>query len=331
MDLAYDHIQEEIFAGNDPTKKPSSANCDSNANTNTEQPDLQTEIQETFRAFQASPWGARIGGLWDNVRKQGESYYEGARQEAAAAGEEAVKGFEGLKDSIVGHTRNLSLNTEGDVSGTTGEDRKEREREKDEATTPKAEDEEHAGGGAGETGNNMEGFLARFKAEASKRLKEIEKAEDAADEAILRFGLNVRQKLRDAVSIIPPEESPNKVLFESKDAEGKRVIHATRFEAQLHVIHSNLENFSKDPVSDQWLEFKKEFNVDGKTEAIAADLEAHPELRTAMEKLVPETVEYADFWARYYFLRLVVETEEQKRKELLKVMDWLTWFPQPLD
>lgn len=328
MDLAYDHIQEEIFAGNDPTKKPSSTGNTSDTdpnNTNPDQPDLQTEIQETFRAFQASPWGARIGGLWSNVRKQGESYYEGARQEAAAAGEEAVKGFEGLRDSIVGHTWGLSLNQDQDSSAGTGGG--EEGKEKDEATTPKAEGEEQGpGGGTGEKsegGSNMDGFLARFKAEASKRLKEIEKAEDAADEAILRFGLNVRQKLRDAVSIIPPEESPNKVLFESKDAEGKRVIHATRFEAQLHVIHSNLENFSKDPVSEQWPEFKKEFNVDGKTEAIAADLEAYPELRTAMEKLVPETVEYADFWARYYFLRLVVETEEQKRKELLKGM--LTW------
>jgi hypothetical protein len=37
-----------------------------------------------------------------------------------------------------------------------------------------------------------------------------------------------------------------------------------------------------------------------------------------MEKLVPEQVDYATFWSRYYFLRLVIETEEQKRKELLK-------------
>ena len=36
-----------------------------------------------------------------------------------------------------------------------------------------------------------------------------------------------------------------------------------------------------------------------------------------MEKVVPERVEYADFWARYYFLRHVIETEEQRRKELL--------------
>ena len=39
-----------------------------------------------------------------------------------------------------------------------------------------------------------------------------------------------------------------------------------------------------------------------------------------MERLVPEKVEYGDFWCRYYFLRLVIETEEQKRRELLKGM-----------
>ncbi|RMJ25144.1 BSD domain protein [Aspergillus sp. HF37] len=311
MDVPYDHIQEEILSGNDPSKKDASqgdAAKDQRPNV-----DLNTELQETFRDFSASPWGARIGGLWDNVRKQGETYYEGARQEYAAASEEAVKGFSDLRDSIVGHTRNLSL----DTGLAAGEGTK---KEKDEAPTPRAEDGEDQQETTEESTGTGEGFLTRFKAEAAKRLKEFEKAEDAADEALLRFGMNVRQKLRDAVSIIPPDtqESSDKVLFESKDAEGKRVIHATRFEAQLHVIHSNLDNFSHDPVSEQWPAFKEEFNVDAKTDAIAADLDTYPDLRAAMEKLVPEKVDYADFWCRYYFLRLVVETEERKRKELVK-------------
>jgi hypothetical protein len=319
MDVPYDHIQEEILSGNDPSKKDASQGDAAKD----QRPDLNAELQETFRAFSASPWGARIGGLWDNVRKQGETYYEGARQEYAVASEEAVKGFSDLRESIVGHTRNLSLNT-GLASG----EGAEKEKEKDEAQTPRAEDGEDQQKETTEDSTGTgEGFLTRFKAEAAKRLKEFEKAEDAADEALLRFGMNVRQKLRDAVSIIPPDtqESSDQVLFESKDAEGKRVIHATRFEAQLHVIHSNLDNFSHDPVSEQWPAFKEEFNVDAKTDAIAADLDTYPELRAAMEKLVPEKVDYADFWCRYYFLRLVVETEEQKRKELVKGLSSL--FP----
>ncbi|OOQ85239.1 BSD domain protein [Penicillium brasilianum] len=304
MDFAYDHIQEEILASNKAEDSSESNNENSNGN-------LNTELQETFRAFSASPWGTRIGGLWDNVRKQGESYYEGAQKEYSAASEEAVKGFSDLRNSIVDRTKGLSLSTVGLTGGS--------EAPTDGAATPTAATEGTSKDQAQEADATGEGFISRFKAEAARRFKEIEKAEEAADEAILRFGLNISQKLREAVSIVPPEtDDSGKLLFESKDADGKRVIHATRFEAQLHVIHSNLDSFTKDPVSDKFPEFKEDFNVESKTDEIAADLEKYPELRATMEKLVPEKVEYAEFWTRYYFLRLVVETEEQKRKELLK-------------
>ena len=335
MDIAYDHIQEEILNPDSKqggvSQEDGSSNNDNSKNDNKDQGgnlDLNAEFQETIRAISSSAWGVRIGGFFDNVRKQGESYYEGARQEYAAASEEAAKGISDLKENIVDRTRGLSIST----AFLTRDDEDE---DKDGAQTPtdpktaaeqddgsKQEKVEESGSGASSTG---EGLFSRFKAEASRRLKEIEKAEDAADEAILRFGKNVSQKLRDAVSIIPPDtdEEANKgqLLFESKDSDGKRVIHATRFDAQLHVIHSNLDNFTKDPASEQWPAFKEKFNVDSKTEAISSTLDEYPELRAAMEKLVPEKTQYSDFWCRYYFLRLVVETEEKKRKELLKGMD----------
>jgi len=96
------------------------------------------------------------------------------------------------------------------------------------------------------------------------------------------------------------------------------VIHTTRFDAQLHVIHSSLDSFLKDPVSPEWEGWKKSFNVEQKTDAISKDLESHEELRRAMEKLVPEKADYPSFWCRYYFLRHVIETEEQRRREMLK-------------
>ncbi|KAL2870785.1 BSD domain-containing protein [Aspergillus lucknowensis] len=317
MDI-YDHVQADLFSSSGSAKKEEEDKKDGSKES---QPsvDLNTELQETFRAFSASPWGSRLGGLWDNVRKQGESYYEGARQEYATASEEAFKGFSDLKDTLVGRTRGLSLSTafnsgsadrgttEGSLTPTEthGED--------------SAKGDQQKGGTDNTQPPTGESFLSRFKAEASRRLKEIERAEEAADEAILRFGMNITQKLREAVTILPPEEeSGSKLLFESKDAEGKRVIHATRFEAQLHVIHTTLDSFLKDPASDKWPDFNKSFNVDDKTTAIAADLQKYPELRAAMEKVVPEKVQYAEFWSRYYFLRLVIETEEQKRKELLQ-------------
>ncbi|KAL4803749.1 hypothetical protein BDV18DRAFT_144359 [Aspergillus unguis] len=317
MDI-YDHVQGDFYSAQEQSKKE--GNQENASKPSEPAVDLNTELQETFRAFSASPWGSRLGDLWGNVRKQGESYYEGARQEYVAASEEAAKGFSGLKDSLVGRTRGLSLSTafgsgttergttDGSLTPTeTGTEENTKTSQKQEASE---KDKTVAAG---------ESFLARFKTEAARRLKELEKAEEAADEAILQFGKNITQRLREAVTIVPPEEeSGSKVLFESKDAEGKRVIHATRFEAQLHVIHTNLDSFLKDPVSDEWPSFQKSFNIDDKTAAIAADLEKYPELRTAMEKLVPEKVQYADFWSRYYFLRLVIETEEQKRKELLK-------------
>ncbi|KAL4932633.1 BSD domain-containing protein [Aspergillus undulatus] len=318
MDI-YDQVQGDFISAQNQSRQGENQE---NASKNKEPAvDLNTELQETFRAFSASPWGSRIGDLWGTVRKQGESYYEGARQEYAAASEEAVKGFSGLKDSLVGRTRGLSLNTafgttergttEGSLTPT--ESRADESSKTEKQQDGSGSDSKAVGAGVGE------GFLERIKAEASRRLKELEKAEEAADEAILQFGKNITQRLREAVTIVAPEdESGSNVLFESKDAEGKRVIHATRFEAQLHVIHTSLDSFLKDPVSDEWPAFQKSFNIDDKTSAIAADLEKYPELRTAMEKLVPEKVQYADFWSRYYFLRLVIETEEQKRKELLK-------------
>jgi hypothetical protein len=108
------------------------------------------------------------------------------------------------------------------------------------------------------------------------------------------------------------------VLFESKDTEGRRVIHTSRYDAQLHVIHCNLDGFLKDPVSPEWEPWSEKFDAKEYTDTISKDLEKYEELRKAMEKLVPEKVEYALFWRRYYFLRHVIDVEEQKRKEMLK-------------
>lgn len=170
-------------------------------------------------------------------------------------------------------------------------------------------------------------MLSRLRSEAAKRLKDIQRAEDAADEALLRFGTNISAFLRDAVSIAPPTGDANNngqggdnntVLFESKDAAGKRVIHTSRFDAQLHVIHTSTESFTKDPATGDWDSWGKEFDIKARTEDISRDLEKYPELRSTMEKLVPETIPYENFWKRYYFLRHGIDIAEARRKELLK-------------
>lgn len=237
---------------------------------------------------------------------QGESVYKEAQQELTAVSEEASKGFTDLRTSIISRTRALS---QAQPPAETAASAREGGSAEKEVST---EDALEA----------SEGVLARLRTEAAKRLKEIESAEDAADEALLKFGTNIRNFLRDAVSIAPPSADDNAqgstVLFESKDAHGKRVIHTTRFDAQLHVIHSSLASFTKDPDSEEYAAWAEKFDADSKTDDISKDLENFPELRTTMEKVVPDRVSYADFWRRYYFLRHSIEIAEARRRDLLK-------------
>ncbi|KAI9767386.1 MAG: hypothetical protein M1839_004528 [Geoglossum umbratile] len=311
MDVAYDHIQEETLPPHEE-----------GAGGSTGKETLDTEFQQAYKAISSSPWGTRFGAFMGTVKKQGESYYEGARQEYSVASEQATKGFTSLTSSIISRTRSLSLSASPDA----GESGSAADNSADTQATDDAPGTSKEGARSdSEALRESEGMLARFRSEAAKRLKDIEKAEDAADEALLKFGNNIRNFLRDAVTIAPPAEGAEvgsngraKVLFESKGEDGKRVFHTTRFDAQLHVVHSSLDSFARDPSSPEYADWLKGFSVDSKTEQIAKDLEAYPELRSAMERLVPDKVAYKDFWNRYYFLRHVVETEEQRRRDLLK-------------
>lgn len=306
MDVAYDHIQEEILTPEESAKRTSDAAQ--------KQSTLNAEFQEAYKTFSSTPWGARLGGFFSDVKKQSETFYDGARQEASAAGGEAFKGFTDLRQTLVSRARSMS--TGQDTANPEQGNRNEGEK-KDVSPTERSESEAL---------RESEGVISRFKTEAAKRLKDLERAEEAADAAIFKFGANIGNFLKEAVTIAPPPidgeqtntDGSRKVLFESRDHEGKRVIHTTRFEAQLHAIHSRDESFAKDPESPEWGGWKEGFDVENRTGDIAADLEKYEELRRAMEKLVPEKVEYKDFWTRYYFLRMVVETEEQRRREMLK-------------
>ena len=308
MDVAYDHIQEEVLTPEEAAKQEGSK---SRPNS------LNAEFQEAYKSLSASPWGARLGGFFSDVKKQSETWSKEAQEEATTLSGEAVKGFTDLKSTLTSRARSLSTGLSPPTTPTV-KTRFEGEKNGGEGTKERTESEAL---------KESEGIISRFRSEATKRLKEVQKAEDAADEALLKFGTNIRNFLRDAVSIAPPNEEKNKdgsqkVLFESKDQDGKRVIHSTRFDAQLHAIHSSSDSFTKDPVSPEYENWKSDFDVEKKTDAIAKDLEKYEELRRAMEKLVPEQVEYPQFWTRYYFLRMVIETEEQRRRELLKGMSY---------
>lgn len=326
MDLAYDHIAEETFTPVDraATPTPSASNTTPTAATDGGPPqntspganrhNLQTELQETMTAFSNSTWGAKLGGFWGTVRKQSENYYEEARKEAVEMASEVD-----------------ALRTKGLVGLGFGAETKANQDEEPASSENDAESS-NAAATDSKTQKDLqetETFLERFKLEAGKRLKDVQKAEDAADEALLRFGTNIRNFLRDAVSVTAPDDEEmrhrqaGEVLFESRDpSSGKRVIHTNRFDAQLHAIHTTLTSFTHDPsgAGGQWDDFQRGFDIDNMTDRIAQDLDKYGELRTAMEKLVPEQVEYKNFWSRYYFLRHVIGVQEEKRKELLKGM-----------
>ncbi|KAJ4407881.1 hypothetical protein N0V91_003546 [Didymella pomorum] len=307
MDSAYDHIQEKNYPEDDEKKQTGESSASGQSSN------FNTEVQEAYKAISSSPWAARLGGFWQTAKKQGEQYYE-----TAAASKQYKEATAGVSN-LISHARNLSVQA-NDAAASTAKDLKSELDTDKEDMTPHPDRPESL---TADILKEAQGIVSLFQSNASKRLKELQKAEDAADEALLKFGSNVRNFLAEAVTIAAPAsgsqaEKDGAVLFESKDSSGKKVVHATRFDAQLHVIHSTLDSFLKDPASPQWEAWKKDFDAEKKTDAIAKDLEKHEELRNAMEKVVPEKVDYATFWCRYYFLRHVIESEEQRRREMLK-------------
>lgn len=332
MDSAYDQIQEKNYAGEQENLAAGQPQDSSQAAGN-----FNAEVQEAYKAISSSPWAARLGGFWQTAKKQGEQYYE-----TAAASKQYQDASAGVA-TLLSQARNLSVQPDdgptrsaaaADSSDTGSRDTGSSDARSSDARSRDARSRDaphedmtpHPARPDSLTAdivNEAQGIVSLFRANASKRLKELQHAEDAADEALLKFGSNLRNLLADAVTIAAPAsrshaDNDGAVLFESRDSSGNKAVHATRFDAQLHVIHSTLDSFLRDPTSPQWEAWKRQFDADSKTDAIANHVAAHAELRTAMEKLVPERVDYATFWSRYYFLRHVIESEEQRRREMLK-------------
>ncbi|TKA77899.1 hypothetical protein B0A55_03343 [Friedmanniomyces simplex] len=325
MDIAYDHVQKEALS---PSEEHAQRAIAEETSTN-----LNADLQQAFQAVSSSPWGSRLGGWFSQARKQGETFVSDLQKEAQDAQEQATQGWSSLREQVVQRTRGLSMSAEDGPDGRVpGE-----EAVPDIKGSASAEQAEAEALG-GEKPESLPAdivkeagtLVASLRSTAASKLKDLQKAEDAADEALLKFGSNIRNFLRDAVIISAPTDADtskpkgtdaagNEVLFEtSEPGTGKKVFHSTRLDAQLHAIHSTASSFTEDPQGPQWDDWKNSFDIEGKTEDIAHDLDKYEELRRAMEKLVPEKVEYKVFWLRYYFLRKAIEEEEKRRKEVLK-------------
>lgn len=63
MDVAYDHIQEEVLSPDEAAEKSRTGDKEGGA-------DLNAEFAEAYKAITSSPWGARFGALVGTVKKQ---------------------------------------------------------------------------------------------------------------------------------------------------------------------------------------------------------------------------------------------------------------------
>lgn len=64
MDIAYDHIQENSLPRAGEESK------DGSRTDQPQQPTLNEDIQEAYKAFSSSAWGSKIGGFFGTVVKQ---------------------------------------------------------------------------------------------------------------------------------------------------------------------------------------------------------------------------------------------------------------------
>ena len=348
MDVAYDHIQESALSPTTSNSEPQTARPSSDSTTPTPQPNppasptLSSDLSSAFKAAASSQWGTTLNSWFSSARQQGQTFYQDLQKEASEASEQATKGFTTLREEVVKRTRSLSLSGPGDGVVPVEE------------PIPPSGVQRSVDGGDASTGASAEAealqqplptgserpeslpadivkeagtLVASLRSTAASKLKDLQRAEDAADEALLKFGTNIRNFLRDAVVITAPDdedvkagETGSELLFETQEpGTGKKVFHSTRLDAQLHAIHTTSTSFTQDPAEGaEWEAWRAEFDVEQQTEAVAKDLERYEELRRAMEKLVPEKVEYRVFWMRYHVLRKAVEEDERKRREVLK-------------
>ncbi|KAI0026245.1 BSD-domain-containing protein [Xylariomycetidae sp. FL0641] len=307
MDLAYDHIAEESL----PKDNVKSTDSGKAAEKQPEpQQSLNEEVKDVYDRVRTNllPWGS-----W--FKQQGETFYQEATKEVSSLGADASRGITTVRERAFSLMNNAST---PDPNAQPTNDTNDKGKDKETTTTPTAAEGSNSTADAALSESKL--VFQRLQSQASKTLKDIQRAEDAADEALLKFGSTVLDFVRDAVIVKPDGESDGTQRtahhFESKDTSGKRIIHTTRFEAQMHLLNTTEDKFTEDPASDEWAGWVKSFDVDSKTDDIAADLAQYPELRSTMEKLVPDKVPYADFWKRYYFWRHSLDTAQAVRREV---------------
>ncbi|KAG6813546.1 hypothetical protein H0H92_009938 [Tricholoma furcatifolium] len=178
------------------------------------------------------------------------------------------------------------------------------------------------------------------------------KSETLFREAVKEAG----EVLRDAVKILPPEESssssglvwdgsdmwslplepsdttPTRTPSKSQRRAEAQVAVATRAESLFRRLRHDPVIIRRDPAVDggelysSWVASEVESREGGisgeywteKIEALLGEAEVGETLKTTRDVLVPSELTEGGFWTRYFFRAHQIEAEEQKRKALLE-------------
>lgn len=239
---------------------------------------LQAEIEAIKESI---PWSA-FSSFVGNVRKYGEDLSQNALREL----EEAKKDFKSIGETL--HRDLVKVTASAPVEDATREASSAGSEAADLASTT-----ERLGTWFKSTN------LDKYAADIGRFIKEAVVIEDAEDDA--RGG----------------------VLFDQSSARRQQVF-LNRMERQLSELQNDVARIAAftPPAEDApdgkaYAEFVSDFSADDNTAEIAEQLERYPELRKTMEELVPEKLEYKEFWLRYYWLVAKLKIEEERRKRLM--------------
>lgn len=290
--------------------------------------DAYARMTKAATAASTTSWGTALGGFWSKVKQGGEATLKVAVNEI----KETKLELEGLKNDLDEFMKNDKTESKKNED-TTGDANKTAD-EKDLNKSIETLKEKTGQDETKETGK-AKGMLALLTDKAQKYIddldKDLEEFETKAGKKLFQMGTNLQDMLKEAVTVAGPGNTTDATVASSNEKTGSEVlfnvpediqnqIYSTRLDAQLHALHTTREPFlvkDTNQVDPSYSKFAESFNVDIHTENIAQDLEKYPQLRTLMESLVPDSVAYAEFWTRYYFMRSEISEQEEKRKKLL--------------
>ena len=88
----------------------------------------------------------------------------------------------------------------------------------------------------------------------------------------------------------------------------------------MAVHDENAESEIDEQTGEDYVQWRKTFDISEKTDVITGLLEQDEALRTMHTKLVPEKVPYATFWGNYFWQLHLQEALTKKRLSILRRM-----------